>query len=351
MRWRLGIALFVCFSCAWGQADWKPPGVGTDGYDWVQLKSHEWLRGWLKYVQDKKVEFDSDELEEMTLKLKNVRAIYTAKPMYVKFENREPVRGAVVLSNEVVYVEELRLPRTDLIGITPTGQTGMRHWSGKFVAGLNLRAGNTESTDLSVRGELSRRTPNTDLEFNYIGNFAEVNGTEDENDQRFNLQYDIRLDRHWFVRPAQLEVFHDPLGNVAYRVTVGVGAGYYFFDEDELVWWVATGPGFQYTRFDTVVAGEPAHASTPAGMVQSYFKSELTRRIDLILSYQGVGMSQEAGLYTHHAMLELEYEIKRHLDLDIAFVWDYLQEPQPDSNGKIPKRSDLRLTVGLEVRF
>ncbi|MCG3149108.1 MAG: hypothetical protein PCFJNLEI_02567 [Verrucomicrobiae bacterium] len=330
---------------------WKPPGLGHDGYDWMQLKSGEWLRGWLQYVQNKKVGFDSDELEELTLKLKNVRSLYTVKPMYAKFDNHEPVHGLITLSNEVVYVDEVGRARADLIGITPSGQAGLPHWTGRFVAGLNLRAGNTESADLNVRGELARRTPNTLFNLKYIGNFAEVNGTEDENDQRVNAVFDVRLDRHWFVRPLQGEIFFDPLANIAYRATVGLGGGYYFIDQDDRIWWIATGPGFQSTRFDNVEPGESGHASTPGGLLESYFKTDLTKRVDLILSYQGFAMSKAAGLYTHHALLELQFEIKRHLDLDVALVWDYLHYPQPEADGSTPKRGDLRLTLGLDVWF
>jgi hypothetical protein len=71
--------------------DWIPPESIRDGFDWEQLKSGEWLKGHLKYVQEKKVEFDSDELEEMTLKSKDVRKIYTARRMDVKFEEWEPI--------------------------------------------------------------------------------------------------------------------------------------------------------------------------------------------------------------------------------------------------------------------
>ena len=35
--------------------------MGVDGADWIQLKSGEWLRGRLRYIQQRQVEFDSDE--------------------------------------------------------------------------------------------------------------------------------------------------------------------------------------------------------------------------------------------------------------------------------------------------
>ena len=48
-------------------------------------------------------------------------------------------------------------------------------------------------------------------------------------------------------------------------------------------------------------------------------------------------------------MSTLEFEIKRHLNLDVSFIWDYLQNPQTRSDGAIPQKSDYYLTVGFGV--
>jgi hypothetical protein len=61
--------------------------------------------------------------------------------------------------------------------------------------------------------------------------------------------------------------------------------------------------------------------------------------------------SQEAGLYTHHAVSTLEFGIKRHLDLNISFVSDYLQDPKPEASGVVPQHGDYRLIVGAGVKF
>jgi len=63
---------------------WHPPGVGKDGADWVQLKSGEWLRGDIKYIQQKEVEFDSDEIDQQTLKLKDVSQVFTAHRIFTQ---------------------------------------------------------------------------------------------------------------------------------------------------------------------------------------------------------------------------------------------------------------------------
>jgi hypothetical protein len=334
---------------------WVPPGVGHDGADWVQLKSGEWLRGQLKYIQDKEVEFDSDELDEQTLKLKDVRQVYTTHRMYTQFESEKPVLGNVVVSNDIVMVmgpESVSQPLELLTGITPSGgKTGMRNWSGKAVVGVVLQSGNNSQTTVNTSAELARRTPNTTFLLDYLGNYSQVNNVENANNDRVNLSYDVRLNRNWFVRPVQFEYYHDSQANISYRLTDSVSAGYYIFDQNDLEWTVTVGPGYQYTRFDTVNPGEPDTASTLAGVLESSFKYDLTSRLTFIQTLQSIVTKRDAGQYTHHAVTTLEFEIKRHLNLDVSFIWDYLQNPQTRDGGSIPEKSDYYLTVGFGVRF
>ena len=149
----------------------------------------------------------------------------------------------------------------------------------------------------------------------------------------------------------QVEWYRDQLANTAHRVTVGLGVGYYIFDRPGLEWLVSGGPGYQYTRFVTVEDGQADTASTPAGTLQSTFKADITSRLKFYQTFGATLTSEEAGLYTHHAVTTLEFEIKRHLDLNISFVWDYLQNPQTESNGTVPQHGDYRLTVGAGVKF
>ncbi len=340
---------------ATNSAAWKPPGVGTDGSDWVQLKSGEWLRGELKYIQNKEVEFDSDEMEMQTLKLKDVSKVYTTHRVFTQFADQKPAYGKVVISNDLVMVqgpEPMSRDREQLIGITPSGgKTGIRNWSGSANIGLSLQSGNHHQATMTTIAELARRTPNTTLDFNYLGNYSKADGVENANNNRFNATYDVRLNKDWFVRPLQFEYYNDPLANIDYRLTGGVGAGYYIFDRTGLEWKISAGPSFQYTKFSNVGTNESETASTPAAVLNSYFKTDITKRLTFIQLYQSSFTKAEAGQYTHHTVTTLEFEIKRHLNLDVSLVWDYLQMPQPKADGTIPQKSDTYLTVGLGVRF
>jgi putative salt-induced outer membrane protein YdiY len=245
----------------------------------------------------------------------------------------------------------VEMPRWQLTGITPGGKREVDFWTAKILLGINLQEGNTKQANMNAAAELARRTPATQLLLNYLGNFSAVDGEQNANNHRINLSYDVRLNRDWFVRPVQLEYYRDQLANIAHRVTAAVGLGYYFFDRDNLEWRVAAGPGYQYSRFETVAAGEEDSKSTPAITFQTRFKADITSRLTFIQDFSSTITSQDAGLYNHHSVSTLEFEIKRHLDLDISFVWDYLQNPQTEADGTVPKHSDLRFTTSIGFRF
>ena len=349
------LASAVATAASTNSISWKPPGVGHDGSDWIQLKSGEWLRGDLKYIQNKMVEFDSDELDQQTLKLKDVSKVYSAHRVFTQFEDHQPTYGMVVISNDLVMVsgaEPLALHRDLLMGITPSGgRTGIRDWSGNASLGLSLQSGNNDQTTVTTSAELARRTPNTTFLIDYLGNYSQVNDVESANNDRINSSYDVRLNQDWFLRPVQLEYYHDSLANISYRLTGGASVGYYIFDRTGLEWTVSAGPGYQYTKFSTVETNQADSASTPAGVFNSNFKSDITQRLTFKQTWQSIVTKKDAGQYTHHSVSTLEFEIKRHLNLDVSFIWDYLQNPQTRSDGAIPQKSDYYLTVGFGVRF
>jgi len=147
-----------------------------------------------------------------------------------------------------------------------------------------------------------------------------VNNVQSANNDRVNVIYDIRLNQDWFIRPVQLEYYHDSLANISYRITAGVGAGYYIFDRNDLEWIVSAGPSYQYTKFSTVETNESDSASAPAAVLNSNFKYDITRRLTLKQSWQSIFTEKDAGQYTHHSVSTLEFEIKRHLNLDVSFT-------------------------------
>jgi len=329
------------------QADAEPT------YDWIQLKSGEWLRGTLHGMQNRTLEFESDELDDLSFDWKDVHQVILPQAL-VSFGDRESAWGRVRVDRENVTVsggEEVTFPRYDLVGIAPGSPREIDYWSGRFNIGLNLRSGNTEQTDLVTKARLERRTSVTHFKIEYTGNFNQVAGTETVNNQRVTETFDFFLTRRTFLRVPLAEYYHDPFQNIDARLTAGGGVGYYLIDTPRTEWLVAGGPGYRHMRFDTVQPGEPEAESTPAVFLQSSFMIELTKRIDFELDYQMIRANEGSGGATQHGSATLEIDLTRRLDLDVSFNWDRIGNPQPDSTGLVPERDDFRTSLSLGVKF
>lgn len=333
---------------------WSPSAPTVDDSDWIQLKSGEWLKGKIKAMEQKKLEFDSEKLDLQKFDWDDIKQVRSARLKSVFYGENTTVDGKLSTEGGDLVVtgqEEVRIPLRDVSRISATGPHELDHWSGKLSLGVDLKRGNTDLTEVDTTFELRRRTPRTRLSLDYRGSYQALNGVESVNSHRASSGLDLLLTRRWFVRPAYGEYVRDPFQNIGYRVTGAVAAGYYLYDRPGLEWFVAGGPAYQHTKFETVEAGAAPSSSTPAGLFFTRFEKELTKRIDFIQYYQAALASREAGTFIHHSVTTLEIDLKKNFDLDLSFIWDRTQNPHQQSDGGFPKQDDFRLTVGLGFRF
>jgi hypothetical protein len=336
--------------------DWRPPPpTGADGFDWIQIKSGEWLKGRIKSLQDEKLEFDSEEFNLLTFDWKDIRTVRSPRLVSVRFEKLKPLNGSLlVTTNEVQVVSSTATniyPRAELLAITPTGSREMDKWTGKISVGASVSAGNTRETDVNVFTSIQRRTPDTRLNLEYELNYGKVNGVEVDQNHLFSGQFDYFLSRRLFMRVPDVEYFRDPLQNLAHRLTLSAGIGYDLVKTPHTEWNVTLSPSWQRNWFVSVPTNGTAVADSVAGVLDTRFDTELTRRLDLILEYRGVVSRAETGNDTHRAKATLEFEIHKRLMLDLTFEWERISNPQTESNGDKPTPDDIRLITSLGVDF
>ena len=333
---------------------WRPKPPKDDAKaDWIQLKSGEWLRGKLHGMQNRKVEFESDELDDLEFDWKDVHQVQMPEAL-VAYGDNESTWGSVQIDREHVTVtgaKTVRFARYDLVGLAPGSPRERDYWSGRFNVGLNLRSGNTRQADMVTKFTLERRTPKTHLELDYLGNFSELDGVESVNNHRTSLYFDYFLTRRFFLRVPQSEYYRDPFQNIDKRLTVGAGVGYYLVDRSKVEWLITGGPAYQYTRFDTVELGDEPDTYTPAIYLQSNLEIELSKRVDLDLGYQGTVANEASGSLIQHGTITFEIDLTQRLDLDISLIWDRIENPQTDSSGVEPEKNDFRLNMALGVKF
>jgi hypothetical protein len=82
------------------------------------------------------------------------------------------------------------------------------------------------------------------------------------------------------------------------------------------------------------------------------FHTELTRTVDFDFNYSFQIVNEESGTYSHHFVPSFEIDLTDDwLDFRVSFVWDRIQDPQPNADGTVPKQDDfyLILSLGLDL--
>ncbi len=356
---KTALSIICCLwapSAALGAEEWRPPPpAGDDGFDWVELKSGEWLKGRIKSMQDEKLEFDSEELDLHTFDWKDIRTLRSPRLQSIRLGKEKPAEGTLLVTTDEVQVTNQTgtetHPRAELLAIAPTGGREVDKWTADVSFGISFRSGNTKVVDANTQARFQRRTPITRLTLDYLGNYEKINGTESENNHRIIDQFDLFLSRRLFVRVPDIEYYHDPLQNLNHRLTLGGAVGYDLIKTPRTEWNFAIGPAYQRNWYESVEPGQDKTTDSVAGVLSSRFDMELTKRIDLILEYRGQLTGRRQGSNMHHGVVTLEFEIHKRLTFDTSFVWDRIANPETESDGFTPEKDDFRLITAVGIHF
>jgi len=349
------LAVLATLSGVAGAADegpgaWDPAAPLPDEFDWVQLTSGEWLKGEIVVLYDDTLEFDSDQLDTLSLDIDDIEQIRSARTVQVALIGGDVATGKLLVDGDEVRIlgdQERKYERSQVLSITAGEPRERNFWSGRVGAGANFRRGNSDQTETNLVASLKRRTVKNRISLEYLANYNLTDDVTVTDNQRATAAWDRFVSDRFFLSPLQFEYFRDPFQNIAHRFTAGAGAGFQILDTPDIDWQVGAGFAYQHTRFDQVPAGDPESASTPAVQIRTSYDHELTDSIDLNVLYRFFLVNEESGRYTHHFLAGVDIELTGSLDFYATFVWDRIEKPRPTSDGVVPKKDDYRLNVGL----
>jgi len=356
---------------------WVPP---EDQYDWIQLKSGEWLKGRIKGMQNRKLDFDSVELHDLTFDWDDIRQVRSAGRLDLLLDERDaddvsaqnaksrellPIRklagsgkelsGVVTITPEEVRVVDgvvrTIIPRESLNSLTPGGGREWDYWSGTASIGLTLRSGNLDQVEYNAMGHLERRTPKSRVSLDYNGNISSIDEVESANNHRVNSEVDLWLSGRVYVILPSFEWYKDPFQNLDYRMTLGVGLGYDIISTTKHEWTISTGPAWQKAKFLSAEPGGPISSESGAVTLSSRFSWEISSRTDLTMEYRGQFTKKEIGDTTLYFNSTLSFELTQVFDLDVSFFWDRIKNPNAGEDGVAPEPNDFRLVFGFGMDF
>lgn len=334
---------------------WKGFVPPKDQYDWVQLNSGEWLKGEIKVLYHQELEFDSDELDSLSIDLEDIRQIRGGSIKNVRLNGPLTFFGLLQVTEDQVIITQgdtqRVFKRTDLVSITSGGVSEADKWSVKVNLGLDLSEGNTEQTNFSGSADIRRRTADNRFVLTSLSQYSKSQGTVTAENTRVTAFFDVFRSRQFYLRPISVEYFRDPFQNIRDQYTIGAGIGYQLIDTSKTEWTVNTGVAYQNTQFESVEAGENENISTPAFVAGTFYETELTKRIDFTGDYSFRLLNKASGTYTHHAIATISTELVSWLDFDISLVWDRTRDPTPNADGTVPEQNDYKLMFSLGIEY
>jgi hypothetical protein len=330
---------------------WEPPEPDPVSKDWIQLNSGEWLRGEIHVLRDDKLEFESDELNDLVLDWDDLAALLSPRILTYTFDGGVTLAGTASLRDSAIVIrsaqETREFARSNLLSIIEGKPTEWNFWSAKVSVGIIGRSGNTDQEDLNAIVLLRRQATRSRLDIEYKGNFARTNDVKTVSNHRGNTKFDYLVSRGFFVTPAFGSIYVDKFQNIDLRATIGAGAGYFLVRKSGLDWYVQLGAGYQSTKFGSVEAGEPDKEESFALTPKTALEMEITGSLDLTLEYNSQVTIPEPKGTVHYGFGMLSYEFTSLLDFDISLTWDRVENPKADAEGNKPVRDDFRLYFGL----
>ena len=332
-----------------------------DKFDWIQLTSGEWLKGELRVMYNFSLEFDSDEMDLQTFDWEDVKQIRSAGAQSIRVEPEDGIGEPSTAIGQLNLVgnkatvssgdQAIEFERNQIVSIAKGSTKEVDLWTGEISLGVNIRSGNSDLVDSSFIANAKRRTADNRFVIDYIGNYSKAESIETSNNHRLNAYYDIFKTSNYFWRPVFGEYYRDQFKNINHQVTAGTAFGYHIIRTPKTEWEVTGGVGVLFKQFVSVEAGQDSENTSPSLGLGTRYETDFTSWLEYLFDFSFQIVDQESGSYIHHFITTLESDLIGDLDLDISFVWDRIQDPQPAEDGTVPQQDDFQLILGIGYEF
>lgn len=219
-------------------------------------------------------------------------------------------------------------------------------WRGSADLGFTLTDGNSETTSLSLGGELDYRLTRQRWAFNGSYVRASTDGEETANKGDSELMYEFFPTPRFFFFGKAAAGFNAPAG-LDLRLAPGAGVGYRLMDREGLTVSVETGGEWTRDEFEDGTSDEAVRFS--AAQAASWDLSETTSVVQAV-TYRPE--AAELGDFLLDGRISVATRIVEGLGLKVTFRDQYDSEPfvDPDT-GEQRQKNDITFVTGLTYQF
>ena len=213
-------------------------------------------------------------------------------------------------------------------------------WETSAALGFTLTSGNSD-TVLGTASLLSlKKWELNELSAGINGSYGEVESVKNNELVRGTVQYNRLLgdtDSYFY---GKVDLLHDSVADVEYRLSVSPGYGYYFINNDKTKLSAEFGPGY---IFEKLGSGDDDYLTLRAG---ERFEYKISDRARLWQSLEFLPQVDEFSNYLVVAEVGVESDLTEKMSLRVSLQDNYDNRPAPGR-----KSNDLRLVTGIGYKF
>ena len=213
-------------------------------------------------------------------------------------------------------------------------------WQGSATLGLTYTSGNSDTLLFVAKAVMAKKWDRNELEFGADAAYGEQDGKKNNEAYHGYGQYNRLFTEKWYGY-VRLDALHDGIADIAYRVTLGPGVGYYFIKNETTMLRGEIGPGVVFERKGDL--DDKVYATL---RLAERFEHKLSKTANLWQSVEVLPQVDRWGNFAVNAEIGLDVAINTRWSLKPYVQDNYVHEPAPGR-----KDNDVRLVVALGYKF
>jgi putative salt-induced outer membrane protein YdiY len=212
-------------------------------------------------------------------------------------------------------------------------------WQSSATLGLTLTRGNSDTVLFTGNLKTGLKTQDNEWAFGADGAYGENNSVKNTEILHGFGQYNRLFSDRWFAY-ARVDALHDGIADVAYRVSLSPGLGYYFIKDKNTSLAAEVGPGVVFERRGGI---ENTYATL---RVAERFEHRFSDHARLWQSAEYLPAVKEFGNYLVNAEVGVGASLTKKIELTVTLQDNYASQP---AAGR--KANDLKLISGITYKF
>ena len=310
----------------------------------VVLMNGDRLTGKILEIKDGILTLETDYSDPIKLKFEAVQKMSSSEPVSLHLTDGEVIKGKISTNTMGQIVVAAKSDRVavhfnNISALNPPPIEPVK-WKGNITIGGNWQDGNTESMNISLGASAARRTDNDRFLINFLYNNSEENGVRTAENTYGQFKYDYFLSPKWYLY-LTVDMLSDEFKDIKSRTSVGPGAGYQIWEEDDKA--LGLEAGISYTSEDRDMGEDTDWISARIGANFHYRLFSKVLLTEQLVIYPNL---DETGEYTLRNEAALVTDIWANWAFRLSNIWERNSDPGP-----LLEKDDFTWIIGLQYSF